>query len=85
MSYSFKNMSNIIYLLILPIVIYIYYNINSTPVTAESFAKWRSEKLAKRQADAEARMKLEQAKKKGSKGLCKFNLFVYIIFTSSSI
>lgn len=43
-----------------------------TPVTAESFAKWRAEKLAKRQADAEARMKLEQSKKKGSKGLCKY-------------
>lgn len=40
-----------------------------TPVTAESFAIWRQAKLAKRQADAEARMKLEQTKKKGGKGL----------------
>lgn len=43
-----------------------------TPVTEESFAKWRAEKLAKKQADAEARLKAEQMKKKGGKGLCKF-------------
>jgi len=42
-----------------------------TPVTAESFAKWRAEKLLKRQQEAEARVKAEQAKKKGGKGLCK--------------
>ena len=42
-----------------------------TPVTAESFAKWRAGKLAQRQAEAEARMKLEQTKRKGGKGLCK--------------
>ncbi len=42
-----------------------------TPVTEESFAKWRAEKLLKRQADAEARLKSEQTKKKGGKGLCK--------------
>ncbi len=42
-----------------------------TPVTAETFAKWRAAKLAQKQADAEARMKLEQAKKKGGKGLCE--------------
>jgi hypothetical protein len=41
-----------------------------TPVTAESFAKWRAAKLARRQAEAEARMKQEQTKKKGGKGLC---------------
>mmetsp|Transcript_7286 Transcript_7286/g.7986 ORF Transcript_7286/g.7986 Transcript_7286/m.7986 type:complete len:401 (+) Transcript_7286:118-1320(+) len=40
-----------------------------TPVTEESFAKWRAEKLAKKQADAEARLKAEQMKKKGGKGL----------------
>jgi len=40
-----------------------------TPVTAETFAIWRAHKLAKRQADAEARMKAEQGKKKGGKGL----------------
>jgi len=40
-----------------------------TPVTAETFAIWRAGKLAKRQAEAEARMK-ELSKKKGSqKGL----------------
>jgi hypothetical protein len=43
-----------------------------TPVTAESFAKWRAEKLAKKQAEAEARVKAESLKKKGGKGLCKF-------------
>ena len=42
-----------------------------TPVTAESFAVWRANKLAKRQADAEARALAELSKKKGSKGLCK--------------
>ena len=40
-----------------------------TPVTAESFAKWRAAKLAKRQADAEAKVKAELTKKKGGKGL----------------
>jgi hypothetical protein len=53
------------------VLIFYCFVIASTPVTAESFSKWRAEKLAKRQADAEARMKLEQSKKKGSKGLCK--------------
>lgn len=42
-----------------------------TPVTAESFAAWRTAKLAKKQAEAEMRVKLEQSKKKGGKGLCK--------------
>ena len=42
-----------------------------TPVTAETFAIWRAQKLAKKQADAEARMKAETSKKKGGKGLCK--------------
>ena len=42
-----------------------------TPVTAETFAKWRAGKLLQRQAEAEARMKLEQTKRKGGKGLCK--------------
>lgn len=41
-----------------------------TPVTAESFAKWRANKLAQKQAAAEARVKAEQSKKKGGKGLC---------------
>jgi hypothetical protein len=40
-----------------------------TPITAESFAKWRIEKLARKQAEAEARLKSEQSKKKGGKGL----------------
>jgi hypothetical protein len=51
-----------------------------TPVTAESFAKWRAEKLARKQAEAEARVKAEQAKKKGGKGLCKFPLFFFFFF-----
>ena len=42
-----------------------------TPVTADSFAKWRAAKLLKRQAEAEAKLKAEQTKKKGGKGLCK--------------
>jgi hypothetical protein len=44
-----------------------------TPVTAETFAIWRTEKLAKKQAAAEARMKAEQGKKGkgGGKGLCE--------------
>jgi hypothetical protein len=42
-----------------------------TPVTAESFAVWRAAKLLQRQEEAEARLKAEQAKKKGGKGLCK--------------
>lgn len=40
-----------------------------TPVTEESFRSWRALKLAQRQAEAEARYKAEQAKKKGAKGL----------------
>jgi hypothetical protein len=50
-----------------------------TPVTAESFARWRSAKLAQRQAEAEARMKAEQSKKKGGKGLCKFFFLLYFV------
>ena len=42
-----------------------------TPVTAESFAKWSIAKIARKQLEAEARVKAEQAKKKGGKGLCK--------------
>lgn len=42
-----------------------------TPVTEESFTVWRAEKLKKRQELAEARLKAEQQKKKGGKGLCK--------------
>jgi hypothetical protein len=40
-----------------------------TPVTADSFAKWTIMKIARRQAEAEARVKAEAAKKKGGKGL----------------
>lgn len=40
-----------------------------TPVTSESFAKWRAGKLLQRQAAAEAKLKAEQTKKKGGKGL----------------
>lgn len=47
-----------------------------TPVTAETFAIWRAGKLAKRQAEAEARMKELSKKKGGAKALCKFCLFV---------
>lgn len=43
-----------------------------TPVTAETFAIWRAGKLAKRQAEAEARMKELSKKKGGAKALCKF-------------
>ena len=51
-----------------------------TPVTAESFAKWTVAKAARKQAEAEARVKAEQAKKKGGKGLCKYYLaFVHIM------
>jgi hypothetical protein len=46
-----------------------------TPVTEESFATWRASKLVKRQAEAEARVKAEQAKKKGGKGLCRLLFF----------
>lgn len=42
-----------------------------TPVTAESFARWRAGKLAQKQAAAEARVKAEQSKKKGGRGLCQ--------------
>lgn len=38
-----------------------------TPVTAASFATWRAAKLAKKQAEAEERMKLAETKKKGGK------------------
>ena len=47
-----------------------------TPVTADSFAKWSIAKAARKQLEAEARVKAEQAKKKGGKGLCKQESFV---------
>lgn len=40
-----------------------------TPVTAESFAKWKADKQIRKQAEAEARLKAEHLKKKGGKGL----------------
>jgi len=40
-----------------------------TPVTAETFAIWRAGKILRKQQEAEARVKLEQSKKKGGKGL----------------
>jgi hypothetical protein len=40
-----------------------------TPVTEESFMKWRQDKLARKRADMETRVKAEQSKKKGGKGL----------------
>ena len=43
-----------------------------TPVTADSFAKWSIAKNLRKQAEAEARVKAEQAKKKGGKGLCTY-------------
>ncbi|RYH22362.1 hypothetical protein EON65_19305 [archaeon] len=45
-----------------------------TPVTADSFAKWKADKLARKQAEAESKVKAEQLKKKGGKGLCKLYL-----------
>lgn len=51
-----------------------------TPVTAESFAQWRAAKLLKRQQEAEARVKVEQSKKKGGKGLCKSNFLFHGIY-----
>lgn len=56
-----------------------------TPVTEESFMKWRQDKLAKKKAEMEARVKAEQSKKKGGKGLCKFSFtrplhFCYIVW-----
>lgn len=45
-----------------------------TPVTEETFAAWRIARLARRQAEAEARMKLEQTKRKGGRGLCKWRI-----------
>lgn len=51
-----------------------------TPVTAETFAIWRAGKLAKRQAEAEARMKELSKKKGGGKGLCKFiNIYNFLL------
>lgn len=45
-------------------------------MTADSFAKWSIAKAARKQLEAEARVKAEQAKKKGGKGLCKQESFV---------
>lgn len=58
-----------------------------TPVTAETFAVWRKGKLAQKQAEAEARLKAEQNKKKGGKGLCTylfdyFNYLCAVVVTS---
>jgi hypothetical protein len=50
-----------------------------TPVTAESFAKWSIAKIARKQLEAEARVKAEQAKKKGGKGLCEYRSTSMII------
>ena len=44
-----------------------------TPVNAETFKIWREAKLKKRQEEAEARLKAEQTKKKGGKGLSVLN------------
>lgn len=56
-----------------------------TPVTEESFAKWRAEKLKKKQEEAETRVKVEQAKKKGGKGLCKLQYFIYSTIITTMI
>lgn len=40
-----------------------------TPVTEESFAKWRKGKLEQKEREAEERVRAEQTKKKGGKGL----------------
>lgn len=47
-----------------------------TPVTEESFMKWRQDKLARKRAEMEARVKAEQSKKKGGKGLCTLFYFL---------
>ena len=49
-----------------------------TPVTAESFAKWTIAKAARKQLEAEARVKAEQAKKKGGKGLCEYHAVLHL-------
>ena len=41
---------------------------------AEACMRRRAEKLVKKQAEAEARLKAEQMKKKGGKGLCKHHV-----------
>ena len=60
-----------------------------TPVTAETFAIWRTEKLARKQAELEARVKAEQSKKKGGKGLCKCpdyrRLHVYMLHVKHQV
>mmetsp|Transcript_17194 Transcript_17194/g.37563 ORF Transcript_17194/g.37563 Transcript_17194/m.37563 type:complete len:380 (+) Transcript_17194:243-1382(+) len=43
--------------------------LKGTPITEETFTKWRAAKLARRQYEAEVRLKQEQSKKKGGKGL----------------
>jgi len=43
--------------------------IKGTPVTAATFAVWKETKKRRRQLELEARVKAEQAKKKGGKGL----------------
>ena len=40
-----------------------------TPITNESFGVWRAAKLEKRKREAEERVRMEQTKKKGGKGL----------------
>ena len=43
-----------------------------TPVTAESFAQWKKDRAAKKQADIEARIKAEEAKGKKDKNRLAF-------------
>ncbi len=53
-----------------------------TPITNETFNAWRSAKLEKRKREAEERVKAEQTKKKGGKGLSVLSgkeLFAYDI------
>lgn len=46
-----------------------------TPVTAESLAKWKAAKVAKKQLEEEKRRK-EEAKKSGGRGLSTMMMFL---------
>ena len=45
-----------------------------TPITEVSFAKWKQDKKLRKQRELEERVRIENMKKKGGKGLCKFSL-----------
>ncbi|RLN72105.1 hypothetical protein BBJ28_00013832, partial [Nothophytophthora sp. Chile5] len=54
-----------------------------TPVTAESLAKWKAEKLAKKKVEEEKRRK-EEAKKSGGRGLSTFLCWICGLLESVS-